>query len=110
MKIETKRAKVDVVVTMTEDEAIAIAQLAFLVSGDSPTSKLCAEVGAGLSHALEAAGVKEPTVAAAFAIHKSRLYALPMPDVIVAGAKGKGDRDDPNDPPEPVAGKTPKFV
>lgn len=106
MKIEARKARATVTLALDEDEAVWLAQLAGSVQGDGPPARFTQAFFTELLEALGKVGVAVPRPAESFRVSKGKLWALPLP----RAAEDAAGKDDPADPPEPVAGKAPRFV
>lgn len=102
MKVEAKKSAVTVTLTLEEDEAVMIAQLANQVAGGaSPRAVFYGSFAAAISEELARHHVDVPPAAKHFKITKGKFFALPLPP---------GVDDDATGDAEPKLGVTPKFV
>lgn len=102
MKIEAKKAVVVVTLTLDEDEAVMLVQLANQVAGDAPRALFYGELSATITGELEKHHVEVPPAAKEFKIHRGKLFAMPLPKTL--------EEHVDNGDPEPKMGANPKFV
>lgn len=106
MKVEAKRSKVEVTMTLEEDEAVWLATLVggFVAGGPGPQTEFARHFHLAVLEAFSKVGAQLPTAKEVWRIHKGKIFAA------TDKATDTGVTVGGVEIPEPVEGLAPKFT